>query len=112
MRNEGTTGGRSRGFQLSGGPPAERPDEPTCLVAVEHHGRGLAVPVGAGPDECGLSGGAHVRRCSYTVPSVVPASSRNRVLRRVRQLTDSESNRTRQPLQDSSATPRAEPTRQ
>ena len=52
----------SGGFTLSSGlPVAERADEPACLGAVEHDGRGLAVLEGAEPDECGLCGGAHVR---------------------------------------------------
>jgi hypothetical protein len=49
-------------MRLSGGlPAAERADEPTWLGAVEHDGRGLAVPVGAEPDESGRSGGAYMR---------------------------------------------------
>ena len=50
--------GRS-GLRLSSVlPVAECADEPACLGAVEHDGRGLAVPEGAEPDERGLSGGA------------------------------------------------------
>ncbi len=45
----------------SGLPVAERADEPACLGAVEHDGRGLAVLEGPEPEECGLCGGAHVR---------------------------------------------------
>jgi hypothetical protein len=51
----------------SGLPVAERADEPTCLGAVEHHGRGLAVPEGAKPDERGLPGGAHLRAMLVSV---------------------------------------------
>lgn len=61
LNAEGRAGGGSDGFRLCGGASAERPDEPACLVAVEHHGRGLAVPEGAEPDERRLAGGAHVR---------------------------------------------------
>ena len=54
--------GGSGGFRLCGGLlAAERADEPACLGAVEHDGRGRAVPEGAEPDERGLSGGAYVR---------------------------------------------------
>jgi len=42
-------------------PAAERADEPACLSAVEHDGRGLAVPEGAEPNERGLSRDAYVR---------------------------------------------------
>ena len=53
--------GGVRGFKLSSGlPVAERTDEPAHLGAVEHHGRRLAVPEGAEPDERGLCGGAHL----------------------------------------------------
>jgi len=40
---------------------AECADESAGLGAVEHDGRGLAVPVGAEADERGLSGDAYVR---------------------------------------------------
>jgi hypothetical protein len=45
----------------SGLPVAERADEPARLGAVEHDGRGLAVPKGAEADERGPSFDAHVR---------------------------------------------------
>ena len=50
------------GFKLSSvHPVAKRADESAGLGAVEHNGRGRAVPKGAQPDERGLSGGAYVR---------------------------------------------------
>ena len=42
-------------------PVAKRADEPSCLDAVEHDRRGLAVTEGAEPEERGGSIGAHVR---------------------------------------------------
>jgi hypothetical protein len=57
----GAEGGGSGRVRLCGGAAADRANEPACLVAIEHYGRGLAVPRGSEPDECGLSGGAHVR---------------------------------------------------
>jgi hypothetical protein len=59
----GVLAGRCGGFRLSRGlPAAERADEPACLGAVEHDGRGgLAVPEGAEPNERGLSSNAYVR---------------------------------------------------
>jgi hypothetical protein len=45
----------------SGLPEPERADEPACLGAVDHDGRGVAVPEGAEPNERGLSGDAYVR---------------------------------------------------
>jgi hypothetical protein len=53
--------GGSGGLRLSSVlPVTERADEPACLGAVEHDGRGLVVPEGAEPDERGLSGGAYM----------------------------------------------------
>ena len=50
------------GFGLSSGlPVAERADEPACLGAVEHDGRGLAVLEGAESHERRWFGGAYVR---------------------------------------------------
>jgi hypothetical protein len=40
---------------------AQRADETACLGAVEHYGRGPAVPEGAEPNERGLFGGDYVR---------------------------------------------------
>ena len=58
----GCDGGGPGGFTLSSGLPlAERADEPACLGAVEHDGRGLAVLEGPEPDECGLCAGTQVR---------------------------------------------------
>ena len=52
----------SGGFTLSSClPVTERADEPACLGAVEHDGRGLAVLEGPEPDECGLCAGTEVR---------------------------------------------------
>jgi hypothetical protein len=54
--------GESGGSKLSSGlSVAKRADEPTCLGAVEHDGRRLAVAEGAELDERGLSGDAYVR---------------------------------------------------
>jgi hypothetical protein len=54
--------GGSSSFKLGSGlPVAERADEPACLGAVEHDGRGLAVPEGAEPNERKLSGSAYLR---------------------------------------------------
>jgi hypothetical protein len=54
--------GGSGDFRLSSGlPAAQRADEPVGLGAVEHDGRGLAVPEGAEPDKRDPSVDADVR---------------------------------------------------
>jgi hypothetical protein len=56
--------GGSGSFKLSGGlPVAEHPDEPACLGAVEHDGRGLAVPEGPSPTSAGCPAALTCGRC-------------------------------------------------